>query len=88
MLKDHQIDIDLTRRALELAADGIGLVSPNPLVGCVITSKDGTIVGEGTYTRQGVIHAEAIALERPVELRMFPWNRMIIMVRPLRAPKP
>ena len=64
MLKDHQIDIDLTRRALELAADGIGLVSPNPLVGCVITSKDGTIVGEGTYTRQGVIHAEAIALEQ------------------------
>jgi len=64
LLKDHQIDIDLTRRALELAADGIGLVSPNPLVGCVITSKDGTIVGEGTYTRQGVIHAEAIALEQ------------------------
>lgn len=64
MFTANQIDIDLTRRALDLAADGIGLVSPNPLVGCVITSKDGTVVGEGTYTRQGVIHAEAIALEQ------------------------
>ena len=34
----------------------------NPLVGCVIIGNTGEIVGEGTYTRDGVVHAEAIAL--------------------------
>jgi diaminohydroxyphosphoribosylaminopyrimidine deaminase/5-amino-6-(5-phosphoribosylamino)uracil reductase len=38
-------------------------VSPNPLVGCVIVSKEGEVVGEGTYTYDGVTHAEIIALE-------------------------
>jgi len=56
-------DIDLIRRSLELAARGTGLVSPNPLVGCVIVSADGEIVGEGTYTYAGVTHAEVLAIE-------------------------
>src|SRR5688500_8595146 len=55
-------DIGLTRRALDLAAAGIGLVSPNPLVGCVVESADGEIVGEGTYTYERKNHAERIAL--------------------------
>jgi len=49
---------------LELAAAGTGLVSPNPLVGCVIVSADGEVVGEGTYIYDDVVHAEAIALEQ------------------------
>ncbi len=61
-------DITFLRRALELAAAGRGLVSPNPLVGCSIVSSAGKIVGEGTYTLDGVVHAEAIALEQAGEL--------------------
>src|SRR5512146_2192085 len=57
-------DIELTGRALDLAARGIGLVSPNPLVGCVVVSSDGEVVGEGTYIRDDVVHAEAIALQQ------------------------
>lgn len=57
-------DIELTRRSLELASTGIGLVSPNPLVGCLIVSTDGEIVGEGTYIYDDVTHAEVIALEQ------------------------
>ena len=53
--------------SLELAARGIGLVSPNPLVGCVIVSADGEVVGEGTYIYDGLVHAEAIALEQAGE---------------------
>ncbi len=49
-------------RALELAAAGVGRVSPNPLVGCVVTSSEGSVVGEGTYVKDAVVHAEAIAL--------------------------
>lgn len=50
------------RRALELAEEGTGLVSPNPLVGCVIVSPTGDVAGEGTYRYEQVIHAELIAL--------------------------
>jgi diaminohydroxyphosphoribosylaminopyrimidine deaminase/5-amino-6-(5-phosphoribosylamino)uracil reductase len=57
-------DIELTQRSLDLSAKGIGLVSPNPLVGCVIVSTDGDIVGEGAYVYDDVTHAEAIALEQ------------------------
>ena len=60
----QEIDFVHTRKALELASQGIGLVSPNPLVGCVITGSDGSVVGEGTYTRENLIHAEAIALQQ------------------------
>jgi diaminohydroxyphosphoribosylaminopyrimidine deaminase/5-amino-6-(5-phosphoribosylamino)uracil reductase len=57
----------MVRRALELAAAGQGLASPNPLVGCVILSADGKVVGEGTYTYDGVDHAEMIALAQAGE---------------------
>jgi diaminohydroxyphosphoribosylaminopyrimidine deaminase / 5-amino-6-(5-phosphoribosylamino)uracil reductase len=60
----HDLDLRLTRRALELASQGRGLVSPNPLVGCVVVSATGSIVGEGTYRYDGVTHAEVIALEQ------------------------
>ena len=51
-------------RALELAARGIGLVSPGPLVGCVITAADGSVVGEGFYVYEELKHAETLALEQ------------------------
>ncbi len=49
-------------RALDLSRAGIGLVSPNPLVGCVVVSKSGEVIGEGTYIKSDVTHAEVIAL--------------------------
>ncbi|NNE67305.1 MAG: bifunctional diaminohydroxyphosphoribosylaminopyrimidine deaminase/5-amino-6-(5-phosphoribosylamino)uracil reductase RibD [Pyrinomonadaceae bacterium] len=52
----------MTERALELAALGVGQVSPGPLVGCVVVSAEGDVVGEGTYFYEGVTHAEVIAL--------------------------
>ena len=61
------MDIELSRRSLDLAAAGIGLVSPNPLVGCIIVSADGEIVGEGTYIYDNVTHAEIIALDQAGE---------------------
>ena len=52
------------RRALELAAEGTGLASPNPLVGAVIVDERGRIVGSGTHTYAGVKHAEVLAIEQ------------------------
>jgi diaminohydroxyphosphoribosylaminopyrimidine deaminase/5-amino-6-(5-phosphoribosylamino)uracil reductase len=62
-----QIDFEMSQRALELAAKGAGKVSPSPLVGCVIVSELGEIVGEGTYIFKNVTHAEVIALEQAGE---------------------
>lgn len=50
-------------RALDLARAGIGLASPNPYVGAVITNPGGNVVGTGTYTYDGAKHAEILALE-------------------------
>jgi diaminohydroxyphosphoribosylaminopyrimidine deaminase / 5-amino-6-(5-phosphoribosylamino)uracil reductase len=65
--KSDKTDLELTARAVELARRGIGLVSPNPLVGCVIVSRDRAIVGEGTYIRDKVVHAEVTALAQAGE---------------------
>lgn len=50
------------QRALSLAVKGLGYVSPNPLVGCVIVSKDGDVIGEGYHERYGKAHAEVNAV--------------------------
>ncbi|WP_443046244.1 bifunctional diaminohydroxyphosphoribosylaminopyrimidine deaminase/5-amino-6-(5-phosphoribosylamino)uracil reductase RibD [Streptomyces sp. NBC_00335] len=50
------------RRAIELAARGLGSTSPNPVVGCVITDASGAVVGEGWHERAGGPHAEIHAL--------------------------
>lgn len=54
----------MTRRALELAAFGVGQVSPSPLVGCVIVTDSGETIGEGTYLYEDVTHAEVLALRQ------------------------
>src|SRR3954464_3844298 len=50
------------RRALELAEEGRGRVSPNPLVGAVIV-RDGEMIGEGYHAALGDLHAERAAIE-------------------------
>ncbi len=53
---------DFLKEALELARRGVGLASPNPMVGAVLV-KDGRVVGRGFHTYAGKKHAEVIALE-------------------------
>ncbi|MBS1526433.1 MAG: bifunctional diaminohydroxyphosphoribosylaminopyrimidine deaminase/5-amino-6-(5-phosphoribosylamino)uracil reductase RibD [Bacteroidetes bacterium] len=49
------------RRCLELAALGMGNVSPNPMVGAVIVHED-KIIGEGYHRQYGQAHAEVNAV--------------------------
>jgi len=57
-----ETDRRMMARALELAKRGVGQVSPGPLVGCVIVSSSGEVVGEGCYIFEELNHAETIAL--------------------------
>jgi diaminohydroxyphosphoribosylaminopyrimidine deaminase/5-amino-6-(5-phosphoribosylamino)uracil reductase len=59
-----ELDRQMMARALELGAKGIGLVSPGPLVGCVIVAADGSVAGEGFYVYENLKHAETLALEQ------------------------
>lgn len=49
------------RRCLELAILGMGKVSPNPMVGCVIVHEN-KIIGEGYHQKFGEAHAEVNAV--------------------------
>jgi diaminohydroxyphosphoribosylaminopyrimidine deaminase/5-amino-6-(5-phosphoribosylamino)uracil reductase len=49
-------------RALFHAARGEGRTSPNPLVGAVVVSQDGIVLGQGHHERAGGAHAEVRAL--------------------------
>ena len=60
---DRNIDEMYMRRCLQLAANGLGRVRPNPLVGCVVV-KDGRIISEGYHQEYGHNHAERNALLR------------------------
>jgi diaminohydroxyphosphoribosylaminopyrimidine deaminase / 5-amino-6-(5-phosphoribosylamino)uracil reductase len=55
-------EADYMDRALFLAARGRGRTSPNPMVGAVIVSSEGVIVGHGFHERAGAPHAEVQAL--------------------------
>ena len=48
-------------RAIELAEQGRGHVSPNPLVGAVL-GRDGEMIGEGFHRALGAAHAEVEAI--------------------------
>lgn len=50
------------KMALELAEQGRGWTSPNPMVGAVIV-KEGTVVGKGCHQAVGSPHAEINALD-------------------------
>lgn len=57
-------DRRMMAQALELAAKGVGRVSPGPLVGCVIVDSRGEVAGEGFYVYEDVKHAETRALQQ------------------------
>jgi diaminohydroxyphosphoribosylaminopyrimidine deaminase / 5-amino-6-(5-phosphoribosylamino)uracil reductase len=62
-MSDQATDEQFLHRALDLARQGIGLASPNPYVGAVLVDGQGSIVGTGAYTYDGLKHAEVRALE-------------------------
>lgn len=52
----------LMKKCIDLAKKGLGSVSPNPLVGCVVLNKHNKIISEGYHEKYGENHAERNAL--------------------------
>ncbi len=50
------------KMAIDLAKQGVGYTSPNPMVGAVVV-KDGQVVGTGFHQAAGKAHAEVNALD-------------------------
>jgi diaminohydroxyphosphoribosylaminopyrimidine deaminase/5-amino-6-(5-phosphoribosylamino)uracil reductase len=50
-------------RALLVAERGRGRTSPNPMVGAVVVSSEGVVVGQGAHLQAGGPHAEIAALD-------------------------
>ncbi|HEX6968331.1 MAG TPA: bifunctional diaminohydroxyphosphoribosylaminopyrimidine deaminase/5-amino-6-(5-phosphoribosylamino)uracil reductase RibD [Micromonosporaceae bacterium] len=65
-MADVSVD-EAMRRAIALAARGLGTTSPNPVVGCVLLDAAGEVVGEGFHAYAGGPHAEIIALAQAGE---------------------
>lgn len=59
-------DSKYMRLAFQLAKNGCGWTSPNPMVGAVIV-KNGRIIGKGWHKKYGQLHAERVALANCVE---------------------
>ncbi len=60
------IHLEYMERVLDLAKQGRGSVSPNPMVGCILV-KDNKIIGEGYHKSFGGHHAEVDALNNCIE---------------------
>src|SRR6187402_3316953 len=59
----RQFDEHFMRKAIALAERGRGHTSPNPMVGALVVTDDGVIVGRGAHELAGGPHAEVFALE-------------------------
>ena len=71
-------------RSIQLARNGRQNAKPNPMVGAVIVSADGRIIGEGYHVRCGEGHAEvnAFASVRPEDETLLPGATMYVSLEP------
>ncbi len=85
-MKQEDIDKMYMRRCLQLAANGLGRVRPNPLVGCVVVSQDEggkmKVVSEGYHQEYGHNHAERNALQRELSTFNFQLSTLYVNLEP------
>jgi diaminohydroxyphosphoribosylaminopyrimidine deaminase/5-amino-6-(5-phosphoribosylamino)uracil reductase len=69
------------QRCLDLAIQGLGTVSPNPMVGCVIVLND-SIIGEGYHQKFGGPHAEVEAIASVVDKSVLKDSTLYVSLEP------
>ncbi|MFZ9047035.1 MAG: bifunctional diaminohydroxyphosphoribosylaminopyrimidine deaminase/5-amino-6-(5-phosphoribosylamino)uracil reductase RibD [Cyclobacteriaceae bacterium] len=68
-------------RAIEIAKNGLGTASPNPLVGCVLVHND-KILGEGHHHVFGQAHAEVNAIASVEEKKPLKESSLYVTLEP------
>ncbi len=68
-------------RAIEVARLGMGYVSPNPMVGCVIV-HNGIIIGEGYHREYGKSHAEVNAVNSVTNKELLRDSTLYVTLEP------
>ena len=68
--------------AIQEAKKGLGLVSPNPPVGCVILDKNRQFLSSGFYARFGAIHAEKMALDKIKKPKLLDRAYLFVTLEP------
>ncbi len=74
----HQTYLQL---AFNLAQKGFGMVSPNPMVGCVIAHNE-NIIGEGYHQQYGGPHAEVNAINAVTDLSLLRDSTVYVTLEP------
>jgi diaminohydroxyphosphoribosylaminopyrimidine deaminase/5-amino-6-(5-phosphoribosylamino)uracil reductase len=69
------------KRCLEIAQDGLGFVSPNPMVGSVIVHND-RIIGEGYHKKFGGPHAEVNAINSVTNPELLSQSTLYVNLEP------
>ena len=69
------------KKCLELATKGMGYVSPNPMVGCVIVFNN-QIIGEGYHKKYGTAHAEINAIENVKDKSLLKKSTLYVNLEP------
>ena len=69
------------QRAISLARNGLGAVSPNPMVGAVIVHDD-RIIGEGWHRRYGEAHAEVNAVAAVSDKSLLSQSTIYVTLEP------
>lgn len=77
-MEKHEIYM---RRCLELAENGLGTTSPNPMVGSVIVHND-KIIGEGWHRKAGEAHAEPNAINSVKNQELLSESTIYVSLEP------
>jgi diaminohydroxyphosphoribosylaminopyrimidine deaminase/5-amino-6-(5-phosphoribosylamino)uracil reductase len=78
---EENIDELFMLRAIELSQLGLGAVSPNPMVGCVIV-HNGKIIGEGWHKKFGEAHAEVNAVNSVTNRALLKNSTVYVTLEP------
>lgn len=78
----HNDDEKFMQRALQLATCGRAKVSPNPMVGAVIVSDNGNIIGEGFHRQFGGPHAEVNAVNSVADSSLLKQATIYVTLEP------
>jgi diaminohydroxyphosphoribosylaminopyrimidine deaminase / 5-amino-6-(5-phosphoribosylamino)uracil reductase len=76
-----KIDEKYINTCIQLAKRGIGKVSPNPMVGCLIVNNE-EVIGEGYHEQFGSPHAEVNAIESVTDKSLLKESTLYVNLEP------